>query len=337
MCHIRARNELAGWVMGSVVSLKLQRHVPSVADHVALRTLIKYMSSVLGIGYKTIAAETRFDESSVKNYTNDKSIRNSVSRELYVDFSARCAQLLSERRESLSVDPYIAQILVHIFGDEWLSAVGVSVPVQARDGEEIGLALKKWSGAPDELTAQVQQRYCGSWKVVRLSKKSPSSRWVDYSLLDITPAATSGGLCGFRWYCLGRGREIEEHTLSEGFIVPAADRIHFFGKTSFGAGALAMMVWRFTPNAALGAHARVADGILLANEAGYEPVAARIRSFFLGSAMQVEGAALDREFGFLGVHPFESLRANIPENQYEKTLGYLEAYEPVMGFLPSGE
>ena len=37
---------------------------------------MKYMSSVLSIPYKSISSSTPFDESAVKNYTNDKSSRS---------------------------------------------------------------------------------------------------------------------------------------------------------------------------------------------------------------------------------------------------------------------
>ena len=60
--------------------------LPAPVDHVALRALIKYMSAVHNIPYKSICNGTNFDESIVKNYTNDKSSRSVRASEMYIAF-----------------------------------------------------------------------------------------------------------------------------------------------------------------------------------------------------------------------------------------------------------
>lgn len=104
--------------MGEALTLQRSARVPAPADHVALRALMKYMSSVLAIPYKSISSGTPFDESSVKNYTNDKSSRSLRATEMYTAFSTRCAAILAERGRDIRIDDFVVSILEHLFGDQ---------------------------------------------------------------------------------------------------------------------------------------------------------------------------------------------------------------------------
>src|SRR5690349_10649203 len=129
--------------MGEALTPQTSTRVPAPADHVALRALMKYMSSVLSIPYKSISNGTPFDESSVKNYTNDKSSRSLRAAEMYTAFSQRCAAIIAERGDGVHIDEYVIFILRHLFGDAWLASARLTLPV--RDGTQaLDAGLAKW-------------------------------------------------------------------------------------------------------------------------------------------------------------------------------------------------
>ena len=142
--------------------------IPQPADHVALRALIKYMSSVLAIPYKSISQGTTFDESSVKNYTNDKSSRSVRAKEMYQAFSGRCAEIMIERTPEIQLDDFVVQILRHLFGDEWLELADIRPPAN-HHGQPIDDALGKWLGISQHETEEVELRYKGLWRCFRAS------------------------------------------------------------------------------------------------------------------------------------------------------------------------
>ena len=114
--------------MAEVLAVKSPTRVPGPADHVALRALMKYMSGILSVPYKTISSGTKFDESSVKNYTNDKSSRSLRAAEMYAAFSDRCAEIILERKRDLHLDGYVLSLLQHLFGEEFLRSAGLGRP-----------------------------------------------------------------------------------------------------------------------------------------------------------------------------------------------------------------
>jgi hypothetical protein len=325
----------------------LKTRVPDPADHVALRALLKYMSAVLGIPYKSIASGTKFDESSVKNYANDKSSRSARAAEMHVAFVERCAQILAGIRREESLDDYVVYILKRLLGEQWLKEANIELPV-ALSKESLDDLLANWLGVSLEETNEVEQRYCGLWTVIRASSfpRPENNRWevkeISHSLLNIRPRSISDGpLCDFRWYSLGRGWERDERRVIEGYIVPNVDRIEFLGRVSTRHKLLTLMVWRFASTPEVDGHARVASGVSLSLNTSGGPVAARMRAFFIENSDRLEG----EEFSLLktkclkeiGVKPMEVLSSLIPAEHVERTLTSLAEYKPIVGFLPAQE
>jgi len=212
----------------------LKMRVPDSADHVALRTLLKYMSGVLGIPYKSICTGTKFDESSVKNYANDKSSRSARANEMYAIFSERCADLMAMSRGASQLNDYAVYILRHLYGEEWLKEASIPLPL-GTSKSELDELLAGWLSVSQEETSEVEQRYSGLWTVVRASSfpGAESARLdmkeISYSLLNIRPRSVCGGrLCDARWYSLGKGWEPDERRVIEGYVIPNADRIGGF-------------------------------------------------------------------------------------------------------------
>jgi hypothetical protein len=323
----------------------LNTRMPDATDHVALRALLKYMSGVMGVPYKSICSGTKFDESSVKNYANDKSSRSVRASEMYSAFSERCAQLIAEGRGEGQLDDYVAYILKRLFGEEWLKKVGISLPTGPYQ-MQLDASLAAWLDISKDETAEVEQRYSGLWTVVRASSfpRSDNARWdmkeISFSLLNIRPRSIAGGpLCDFRWYSLGKGWEKDERRIVEGYIIPNIDRIEFLGRVSTRHKLLTLMVWRFASNPEVHEHAKVASGVSLSLNTASGPVAARMRAFFIQNSDRLEGD----EFGRLkskyldeiGVKPVESLPSVVPLEQVEMTLSSLAEYKPIVGFVPT--
>ena len=266
----------------------------------ALRALMKYMSSVLSIPYKSVSSGTPFDESTVKNYTNDKSSRSLRAAEMYTAFSARCAAIIAERGADIRVDDFVVFILQHLFGDDWLASARIKLPAAQR-GQSLDDSLAEWLAISSDESAEVELRYTGLWRCFRASslpagsdQKSRSDlREVNHSLLNIRPRSIAGGtLCDFRWYYLGRGREKDERRVFEGFVIPNVDRIEFLGRVTTRHKLLTMMVWRFTSNPELREHAKVANGVALSLNTSGGPVGARMRAFFVDGQPALLGRCL---------------------------------------------
>src|SRR5262245_5028456 len=139
--------------------------VPSQADHVALRALMKYMSAVHSIPYKYLSSGTSFDESSVKNYTNDKSSRSSRANEMYAAFSGRCGEIISERA-GIQLDDFAIGILHHLFGDKWLESAKIKSQFANRS-QALDESLAKWLAIDRDETDVIERRYTGLWIVLR--------------------------------------------------------------------------------------------------------------------------------------------------------------------------
>jgi hypothetical protein len=323
----------------------LKTRVPDSADHVALRALLKYMSGIMGIPYKSICAGTKFDESSVKNYANDKSSRSLRASEMHQVFSEKCASLLAASAGAGQLDDYVIYILKRLFGEEWLREASIHLPAGTGQGQ-MGRSLAQWLGISPEDTGEMEKRYCGLWTVLRASSlpapesTRPEMKEISYSLLNIRPRSISGGaLCDFRWYSLGKGWEKDEKRVIEGYVIPNIDRIEFLGRVSTRYKLLVMMVWRFVSNPEVHEHAKVASGVSLSLNTSGGPVAARMRAFFVESSDELQG----EEFGGLknkylneiGVKPADLLPSLIPAEQVERTMISLAEYKPIVGFFPA--
>ncbi|MDE2133938.1 MAG: hypothetical protein KGJ49_05005 [Alphaproteobacteria bacterium] len=325
------------------MNLPVQERSPSAADHLALRFLIKYLSQMLGVGYKTVADGTGFTESTVKNYVNDKSTTSKAAAEMYAGFAKRCAALIMERPQPGPFHDYAVHLLVHLYGSEWLKSarIAASASMQAEPPPDVIFA--NWLGITDDNIAHAESRFRGLWRVVRPSSPVASHRdmsevrEVNYSLLNIRPrSVNSGKLCDFRWYYLGQGREKDEYDVFEGFVIPNVNRIEFLGRALDGYALLTLMVWRFRPNREILGHVRVASGQALSLNTFGAPVSARVRAFFVEQSDQLSGRKFDTlkndEVDAIGVAPLDSLRARVPADQHDKTVHYLSD-RPIVGFF----
>jgi hypothetical protein len=340
-----------------VIALPVRARGPSRADHVALRSLIKYASSVLEIPYKQIAHGaaladgSKLNESNIKNYVNDKASRSEGARGLFEALLGRCSQLISERPKPIQLDEFAVALLIHLLGVDWLNSAGIELPASRRTPPTHDAIFADWLGVPVDMTAQIETRYVGLWRVMRASspkrtQAADSARFeirdINNSLLNIRPrSVTNGVLCDFRWYYLGRDREPDEYTVFEGYVVPTNDRIEFLGRSTTGHSLLSLMVWRFTSNRELRRHATVSNGAALSLNSDSDPVGARLRAFFVGGTEQLTGEGFDRardiELGAIGVKPIESIRSMIPQDQFERTVSYLSEYKPIVGFSATRE
>jgi hypothetical protein len=317
---------------------------PLPADHIALRALIKYMSGVLSIPYKSLSGGTKFDESAVKNYTNDKSSRSLRAGEMYSAFSARCAEIMAERADDVSIDDYAVAILQHLFGAQWLESAGIKLPASHRD-PALDETLAKWLAVSSNETDEVETRYCGLWRVLRASSFQNSGdlpnrsnpQEVSCSLINIRPRSVSAGaLCDFRWYSLGKDRERDERRVFEGFVIPNVDRIEFLGRHSSRHKLLSLMVWRFSPDPELRDHAKVASGICLSLTSSGRPVVARVRALFVEDSESLQGDEFEAlkkvHLNEIGVKPIEFLDSLLPPDQLQSTLAFLTEHKPIAGF-----
>ncbi len=305
---------------------------------------MKYMSSVLSIPYKSISGGTSFDESAVKNYTNDKSSRSLRASEMYSAFCERCAALISERARDIRLDDFAVSILQHLFGAPWLESAGIKLPANHRD-PVLDETLAKWLAVSRDETDEVELRYGGLWTVLRASSfqnsGDPANRAnaeeVSCSLLNIRPRNVIGGtLCDFRWYSLGKDRERDERRVFEGFVIPNVDRIEFLGRLSTRHKLLTLMVWRFTSNPELQDHARVASGISLSLTSSGRPVVARVRALSVENSENLQGDDFETlkktHLNEIGVKPIASLGSLVPPDQLESTLSFLAEHRPIAGF-----
>ena len=335
--------------MGDVVKFSAPVINPSAADHVALRALMKYMSNVLRIPYKSFE-DANFNESSVKNYTNEKSNQSEVAREMFNAFSPKCAQLLVERRSrDVRLDEFVVHILRHLYGDDWLKSAAIELPAASVGPQAPDQAFAHWLGIPEERTGYIETRYCGLWRVFRVSSPSPATGdaqsrperiEINCSLLNIRPRSVrKGALCDFRWYYLGRGHERDEYSTFEGCVIPNIDRIEFLGRPTTGYPLLSLMVWRYTFNPEISNHAQVTSGVSLSLNTSLRPVGARVRAYFLGKSDELPSTAFDalknQELNAIGVGSIESLKELIPAAQFEETQRYLTRYNPILGISPA--
>ena len=333
--------------MGEVSALKTPARVPSPADHVALRALMKYMSGVLSIPYKSMSSGTKFDESSVKNYTNDKSSRSLRATEMYAAFSGRCAEIIVERKGDIRLDGFVVHILQHLFGDDLLRSARIKLPAAHQD-QALDETLARWLSISRDEADEVELRYKGLWRCFRASSfpngsdqtSRPDLREVNYSLLNIRPKDVTGGtLCDFRWYYLGRGRERDERRVFEGFVIPNVDRVEFLGRVTTRHKLLTLMVWRFTSNPELRDHAKVASGVSLSLNTSGGPVGARMRALFVEESEALEGdefeALKNRQLSEIGVKPIASMASLVPADQLQNTVSYLGEDKPIVGFFPT--
>jgi hypothetical protein len=311
---------------------------------VALRALMKYMSGVLSIPYKSLSNGTKFDESAVKNYTNDKSSRSLRAGEMYSAFCARCAEIISEKAADLRIDDYAVILLQHLFGVQWLESTAIKLPASHRD-PSLDETLAKWLAVSSNENDEVELRYCGLWRVLRASSfhnsGDPANRSnaheVSCSLINIRPrSVTSGTLCDFRWYSLGKDREHDERRVFEGFVIPNVDRIEFLGRLSTRHKLLSLMVWRFSPDPELRDHAKVASGICLSLTSSGRPVVARVRAFSVENSESLIGEEFEAlkkaQLSEIGVKPIESLDSLLPSDQLQSTLAFLTEHKPIAGF-----
>jgi hypothetical protein len=315
------------------------------ADHVALRALIKYMSRVLGVGYKEIANAAHSNESAVKNYVNDKSTTAPKAAEAYAGLFTGCASLIATRLGAAAPDPFLIGALTHLFGDVWLRSKGIRVAAAPGD-QPADQALARWARASQRRTEEVEARYNGLWRIVRASTHPNSAerarhfepREINCSLLNIRPRNVGGGtLCDFKLYYLGRGRSRHERLGFEGFVIPNVNRLEFFARATNHHNLLTLMVWRFLSNPEIKEHVDVSDGLSLALNTSGAPVAARIRAFFVAGSERLAGddfeALKDAELLKIGVRPMQSSDQVIPADQLDETVRYLKEYQPIVGFF----
>jgi hypothetical protein len=318
--------------------------LPLPADHIALRALMKYMSGILGIPYKSLSSGTKFDESAVKNYTNDKSSRSLRAGEMYSAFCARCAEIISERADDLRIDDYAVAILQHLFGVKWLESTAIKFPASHRD-PALDETLAKWLAVSPNENDEVEIRYSGLWWVLRSSAFQNSGKLsnhsdaqeVSCSLINVRPKSVSAGtLCDFRWYNLGKDREQDERRVFEGFVIPNVDRIEFLGRLSTRHKLLSLMVWRFSPDPELRDHAKVASGICLSLTGSGRPVIARVRAFFVECSENLHGdefeAVKRAHLNEIGVRPVKFLESFLSPDQLQSTLAFLSEHKPIAGF-----
>jgi hypothetical protein len=305
------------------------------------------MSGVLSIPYKSMSSGTKFDESSVKNYTNDKSSRSLRAAEMYVAFSDRCAEIILERKRDLHLDGYVVSLVQHLFGEEFLRAAGLRRPVAHHD-QSLGDTLAKWLAITPDEADEVELRYKGLWRCFRASSFPNGAdqgaradlKEVNCSLLNIRPRSVTGGtLCDFRWYYLGKGRERDERRVFEGFVIPNVDRVEFLGRVTTRHKLLTLMVWRFTSNPELRDHARAASGVSLSLNTSGGPVGARMRAFFVEESDSLEAGEFEtlknRQLSEIGVKPIDAVGSLIPPDQLQNTVSYLAEYKPIVGFFPA--
>jgi hypothetical protein len=328
--------------MSEAASLHNRSRSPTAADHVALRALIKYMSSVLGIPYKIICAETNISEHDVKNYTNDKTYKSEASKSSFHELANGCADILQKRGLS-DIDRFVIDILLHLFGNHWLVSAGGGYE-QAPDD----IFLNWLRVSPEELD-RVEAQYRGLWRIFRAwtPVTMASEAWTpakmvefDYSILDIRPRRSieKTELCSFRWYYSGKHYEPGEYGSIEGLVIPNNDRIEFLGHGTSWQKSLSLMVWRYPANPEIRPHAEVSNGISLSFGSTGNPVATRVRAVFIEKSNKLTNSdfeALRRdELSQIGVRSMESLRLILPEDQLDRTLQFISDTKPIYGFFP---
>ena len=136
---------------------------------VALRALIKYMSRVLGIGYKEIANATHTNESAVKNYVNDKSTTAPKAGGAYTALFTACASLVADERGRRAPDPFLIGALTHLFGSDWVHSKGIRVAAGPSLDEPLDGRWDAGRTRPQPNTKEVEVALRGLWRIVRAS------------------------------------------------------------------------------------------------------------------------------------------------------------------------
>jgi hypothetical protein len=316
-------------------------HVPSPTDHIALRTLIKYLSTVCGIPYKMMCRNSRYNESTVKNYTNDKATRTSTSAVMFRELLRQCSDIIRDTPIKFGRDEYIVHIMSHLFGDKWLESIGIKLDVQALD-----ITIAKWLDLSGQELSEVEKRYTGLWRVLRPafrqhdgSSEDGKLRGINLSLLNVNSRNIGDTrLCSFQWYYLGEGREYDEYSVIEGFVIPQLDQIEFFGRVSSRYKLLSLMSWSFAPYSELRNHAETAYGIAMLANTPAGPISTRLRGFFIKGSDEVFADELsvlrEKELRGIGHRSIESVRPLLPLGQFDRTLRYLAEDKPIVSFRP---
>ncbi len=320
--------------------------VATPEDHLALRALLKYMSGALGIQYKVVCLETTFAENDLKAYANEKALRGQRQQAIFEAVSVSAAKLLPTHVRRIRDKSYILHIARELFGDTWLKQQGIEIPDTT--GEvAIDRSLAAWLGVSEEETADVERDLSGLWRVVRAS--SPPGRVdagsqselaeINYSLLNIRPRHVGGNtLCDFYWYYRGRGGESGDERVSEGFVIPTADRVEFLAKPSGRFNMLSLMAWSYATNPDRQNHIPVANGIALTTNSSNNPVGAHVRAFFIANSDKLGGEEFktlrDLERADIGVKSTSFLAGLISADQYQRTVDHLQRSKPIIGFVP---
>ena len=295
------------------------------------------MSLVLKISYKQISHA----ESKVKNYANNKSIRDEKLSALYQEYGKVCAELIARRATELQADEYAKSLLRFLFGEQWMKTNGFEIP-SAPQPLTLNDTLTNWLGINDDQSAEIERRYCGLWRIMRASsppRSQASGRQfqaedINYSLLNIRPRSLSKGrLCDFRLHYRGRHDEDDETREFSGFVIPNMDRLEFLGRLDGERKLMTLMMWRFAPNPEQTDHSHVANGIALSLNSDAMPIGAHIRAFFIEGSERLDGfdELRDSEKKRIGVHARQKLQNVIPQDHFDRTIEYLSEYEPIVG------
>jgi hypothetical protein len=333
--------------MADVLPFNPSRSVASSDDHVALRSLLKAMSALLGIPYKLVADRAGLKEQQIKSYANEKAMRGEKQQQVFEAVTKSVSELLPSHVEQIKEKTYILHILLQLLGSAWLKQNGLELATLETDAPP-DRGLVKWLNVLDQETAEVERSFSGLWRIIRSA--TPSSRdeigavfkltSVNYSLLNIRPRHIGGNsLCDFRWYYRGRGGEAGDVRVSEGFVVPTTDRVDFLAKPSGPhSNMLSLMSWSYTMNTERPEHIDAANGIALTINSSNNPLGAHLRAFFISGSDSIEEQNFvtlrDVERATIGVKTTEELRALVPVDQYDRTIAYLQHFKPIVGFVP---
>src|SRR5262249_43435327 len=107
------------WGMAEIISIHSKQPKAGPPEHVALRVLIKYLSHVIDVPYKSIAGNTTYNEDAVKSYANDKAM-NASAQEMYNAFVGSCEPFVQANAPKLKQYDYIVQVLHHLYEESWL-------------------------------------------------------------------------------------------------------------------------------------------------------------------------------------------------------------------------
>jgi hypothetical protein len=302
---------------------------PGAADHIALRTLVKYLSSVEGIPYKLVGDGTHLREEHIKAYVNDKAIKGNRLTDIFVSLSQRCAEIVAQRGLAARQPDFIIGIEEHLFGESWLASVGLD-----RKGSGFERALARWLDTPDSEIGYFEDRYAGLWRVVRpmtsdrRSRTMKSVKEFNFSLLNIRPRKTAQGtLPNFRWYV---ATELHHrYSVIEGSVIPQFDSLGFLGRISARHRLLTLMSWasNFDPDL-VERHAESAFGIALSSDAIGRPIMTRLQAFFVPDSARYSDRELEEmrldEMRHIGIVSADVAKRSIPAEQWDRLIDYFE-------------